>query len=89
MNVSASLSDAHTTFYLLARMFRVVKAGGILVPDPATEHCGQRNVRNRYAHILIQARMHANSYTETVICMRGLHNGEIRFTSTNVVFKQS
>ena len=43
--------------------FRVVLAGGILVLRPATEHCGQR--RNRYTHFLIQARMHANSDTET------------------------
>ena len=33
--------------------------------------------------------MHANSDTETVTCMRGLNDGEIRFTSMNVVFKQS
>ena len=43
-------------------LFRVVLAGGMLVLHPATEHCGQR--RNRYTHILIQARMHANSDTE-------------------------
>ena len=33
--------------------------------------------------------MHANYDTEMVTCMRGLNNGEIRFTSMDVVFKRS
>ena len=37
---------------------------------------------------LIRTRMHANSDTEAVTHMCGLHNGEIRFTLMNVVFKQ-
>ena len=32
--------------------------------------------------------MHANYNTETVTFMRGLNNGEIRFTSMDVVFKR-
>ena len=54
---------------------RVVKAGGILVPDPATVHCGQHYDRKAgsrqqckqgigqllHACILITWRMHANS----------------------------
>ena len=47
------------------------------------------SVAETHACMFIHTCMHANSYTETVTCMRGLHNGEIRFTSTNVVFKQS
>ena len=65
MHVSAGLSDAYTTLSLWCACFRVVKAGEILVPDPATGHCGQCYDPNRYAHILIQALMHANSDTET------------------------
>ena len=68
--------------------FRIVKASEILVPDPATEYCVQRYNRKRYAHILIQARMHANSDKEMGICMRILNSDEIRFTSMNIVFKQ-
>ena len=56
----------HTLLFPFWRaFFCAVKAGGILVPDPVTEHCGQRYDCNRYAHILIQARMHANSDLET------------------------
>ena len=52
----------YATPYLFRRAcFHVVKAGGILVPGPATEQCGQRCDRIRYAHILFQTRMHANS----------------------------
>ena len=43
MNVSAGRSDANFTLSLLARLFRVMLDGGvILVPDPATVQCGQR-----------------------------------------------
>ena len=45
--------------------FCVVLAGGMLVLHPATEHWGQRQDRNRYACILLQRLMHANSDTET------------------------
>ena len=38
MNISAGLSYTCTIPSLLSR----VKAGGILGPDPATVHCGQR-----------------------------------------------
>ena len=75
--------------------FRVVKASGILVPDPATVHCGQRcdraSVAETHACMFIHTHMHANSDKETVTGMRGLlvHDGEIRFTSMNVVFKRS
>ena len=41
------------------------------------------------AHILIQAHMNANSNMELVKRMRVLHEDEIRFTSTNIVFKLS
>ena len=72
--------------------FRVVKASGILVPDPATVHCGRRcncaSVAGTQACMFIHTRMHANSDTETVPRMRGLHDGEIQFTSMNVVFKR-
>ena len=57
---------------------RVVIAGRILVPAPATWL--------RDACILIMGRMHANYDTETVTCMCGLNDGEICFTSINVVF---
>ena len=53
--------------------FRVVKAGRILVPDPATKHCGRRcnhaSVAETHACMFIHTRMHANSDTETVTCM--------------------
>ena len=66
---------------------RVVKAGRILVPDPATVHCGQRcdraSVAETHACMFIHTRMHSNSDTETVTCMRGLNDGEIRFISMN------
>ena len=56
----------HTLLFPFSRAFIcVVLAGGILVLHPATEHCGQRCDPIRYAHILIQGRMHANSYAET------------------------
>ena len=82
----------HTLLYPFSRpCFRVVKAGEILVPDPATVHCGRRcaSVAETYTCMFIHTRMYANSDMETVTCMRGLHDGEIRFTSMNVVFKQS
>ena len=72
-------------------MFRVVKAVGILVPDPATVHCGQHcdrsSVTETHTCMFIHTRLHANSDTETETRMRGLHDGEIRFTSMNVIFK--
>ena len=41
-------------------------------------------------HILAQARMHANTDTETVIDMRFrvIHDDETCFTSTSVIFKR-
>ena len=72
--------------------FRVVKASGILVPDPATVHCGRRCdhafVAETHACMFIHTRMHANSNTEMVTPMHGLHggDGEIRFTSINIFF---
>ena len=73
--------------------FHVVKAGRILVPDPATVHCGQRydraSVAETHACMFIHTRMHSNSDTETVTCMRGLNDGEIRCISMNFVFKRS
>ena len=73
---------------------RVVKAGGILVPDPVTTvHCGWRcdgaSVAETHACMSIHTHMHANSDTETVTRMRGLYNDKIRFTLMNVVFKRS
>ena len=56
----------HTQLFPFSRaFFCVVKAGGILVLDPATGHRGQRYDRSRYAGIIITGRMHANSDTET------------------------
>ena len=73
--------------------FRVVIAGAILIPDLATVHCGWRcdhaSVAETHACMFIKTRMHDNSDTETVTRMRGLHDGEIRFTSMNVIFKRS
>ena len=73
--------------------FCVVKAGGILVPDPATLHRGRRCndacVAETHSCMFIHTRMHANSDTEKVTRMRGLHDGEIRFTLMNIVFKRS
>ena len=73
--------------------FRVVKASGILVPDAATVHCGlccdSASVAKIHSCMFIHTRMHANSDMETVTLMRGLHDGEIRFTSMNVIFKRS
>ena len=73
--------------------FHVVKAGGILVPDPVTVHCGRccdgASVAETHACMFIHTRMHANSNTETVTRMGGLQDGEIHFTSINIVFKQS
>ena len=55
----------HTQLFPFWRaFFRVVKAGGILVPDSATGHRGQRYDRSRYASTLITGRMHANSDTK-------------------------
>ena len=66
MNVSTGLSDAYTLLFpFWCTCFHVVKAGEILVLHPATDHSGQRYDRNRYASILIQGGMHANSDTET------------------------
>ena len=90
MNVSAGLSDTCTTHSLLLRMFPVKKAGRILVPDPATVHCGRRcdcaSVAETHSCMFIHTRMHANSDTKMVTCMCSLHNGEIRFTSMNIFF---
>ena len=69
--------------------FCVVKAGGILVPDPVTLHRGRRcdcamRMRGRDPHMHVYSYKHAcysNSDTETETHMRGLHDGEIRFTS--------
>ena len=66
--------------------FRVVKAGRILVPAPATGHHGQRYDRSRTHAFLLRD---ANYDTETLTCMRGLHNDEIRFTSMGAIFKPS
>ena len=80
----------HTPLFPFWRAcFRVVKAGGILVPDSATGHCGQRYDRSRYASILIQGRMQANSDMHTLIRMRIFIDDENHFTSMNVVFKRS
>ena len=63
--------------------FHVVKAGGILFPDPATVHCGWRcdhpSVAETHSCMFINTHMHANSHTETVTLLRGSHDGEIRF----------
>ena len=63
--------------------FHVVQAHGILVPDPATLHCGQRcdraSMAETYACMFLHTCMHANSDTETVTRMRGLHDGENLF----------
>ena len=74
--------------------FRVVKACGILVPDPATVKnvkCGRcydrASLAKTHACMFVHTCMHANSDTEMVTHMRGLHNGEIRFTSMKVIFK--
>ena len=73
--------------------FRVIKAGGILVPDPATLQRGQRCDHAGLAEetppcMFIHTRMHANSDTEMVTHIHGLHNCEIRLTSMNIVFKK-
>ena len=56
-------------------------------------HCGPRcdcaSVAETHACMFIHTHMHANSDTETVTRMCGLHDGEIRFISMKVVFKQS
>ena len=69
--------------------FHVVKAGKILVPDPATVHCGRCcdrvSVAETHACTFIHTRMHANSDMETVTHMHGLHDDEIHFTSMNIV----
>ena len=75
--------------------FCVVKAGGILVPDPATlhsgRHCNCACMAKTHACMFIHTRMHANSDMKTVTRMHGLlvHDGEIRFTSMNIVFERS
>ena len=75
----------HTLLFPFSRAcFRVVKVGGILVPDPATVHCARRcdlaSVAETQACLFIHTHMHANSDLETkqVTGMRGLHDGEIR-----------
>ena len=74
-------------------MFRVVKAGRILVSDPATLHhgqcCDRARVAETHACMIIHIRMHANSDMEPITCMHGLHDGDIRFTSMNIVLKRS
>ena len=95
MNVSAGPSDAYTTvlFPYSRTCFRVVIARAILVPDLDTVHCGRRCdhafVAETHACMFIKTRIHANSDTEKVTLMRGLHDGEIRFTSMNLIFKRS
>ena len=84
----------HTLLFPFSRTcFHVVKAGGISVPDPATVHygrcCDHASVAQTHACMFIHKRMHANSDTEAVTHMPGLHDGEIRFTSMNAVFKPS
>ena len=65
----------------------------LLVPDLDTVHCGRRcdraSVDNTHACMFFKTRMHDISDMETVTRMRGLHDGEIRFTLMNIVFKQS
>ena len=75
-------------FLFSCACFRAVKAGGILVPESATGHREQRYDRSWYARILITGLMHANSDTHKLTRMRILIDDEIRFTSTNVVFKR-
>ena len=69
----------HYSFPSLAHV-----SGGILVPDPATVHCGRScnraSVAKTHACMFIHTRMHANSNTETITHMHGLHDGEILFT---------
>ena len=93
MNVSVGLSDACTTLYLLARMFPCCKSRR----DISSSFCHwaewaalhRASVAETHACMFIHTRMHANSYSETVTCMRGLHNGEICFTSMDAIFKRS
>ena len=92
MNVSAGLSDACSTPSLLLRMFPCCKSRRNI--SSRSYHCALWvALRSRFhgwdqhMHVL-HARMHANSDTETVTHMRGLHDGEIRFTSMNVIFKR-
>ena len=62
----------------------------MLVPAPATVQRGQRYDRSRaHSCILITGRMHANYDMETVTCMHGLNDGEIRFTLVDVIFRRS
>ena len=76
----------HTLLFTFwSACFHVVKDGKILVLDPVTGHCGRHCIVH-HACMFIHPGMHANSDTETVICMRGLHYGENRFTSTKAVF---
>ena len=86
MNMSAGLRDACITPSLLLRMFPCCKS--------------RQNICSRSCHsalwVALRSRMHgldphmhANSDTETETRMCGLHDGEIRFSSMNIVFKRS
>ena len=84
----------HTLLFPFSRAcFHVVKAGRILVPDPATVHCGLHRNHTTMAEtqpcMFIHTCMHVNPDTEMVTRMRGLHDGEICFTLMNVAFKRS
>ena len=89
MHVSAGLSDAYTTLSLWCACFRVVKAGEILVPDPATGHCGQCYDPNRYA----QSHTSLFRHLCMLILIRKHHTqayvDDIRFTLMNVIFTRS
>ena len=87
MNVSAGLNDAPATpFPYLAHVSVLyIKAGRIFVPALATGHHG--HCSTSIVVVIIMWRMHANYDTEMVTCMRGLNDGETRFTSMNVIFK--
>ena len=95
LNVSAGLcaACAFTTLYLLASMFLWSKSQLNISSRSchwalcAALRCP--SVAETNACMFIHTRMHANSDKETVLCMRGLHDGEIHFTSTIVVFKRS
>ena len=84
----------HTLLFPFSRTcFRVLIAGAILVPDLDTVQCGRRcdraSVAETHTCMFIKIRMHDNSDMETVPRMRGLHDGEIRFTLMNAILKRS
>ena len=70
----------HTLLFPFSRAcFRVVKAGGIIVLDPAIVHCVRRcnlaSVAETHACMFIKTRMHDNSDTETVTRIRSKLKG--------------